>query len=123
MLPQHEKTVALDFDGVLHSYIKGFTGLIPKDPPVPGAQKFVEDLILNGYDVVIFSHRAVEPEGQVGIQGWLQKWDFPENIAITATKPAAICYVDDRAFRFEGDFRQAFRFIESEGAEPWTTRK
>ena len=118
-----DQTIALDYDGVLHSYVRGFTGPVPKDPPVPGAQKFVEDLILNGYNVVIFSHRAVDPEGQVGIQEWLQKWDFPEGIAITATKPAAEVYIDDRAFRFEGDFSKAFRFIESEKAEPWTTRK
>ena len=120
---EFDKTIALDYDGVLFGNLKPNDSPVPKGPPVPGAQKFVEDLILNNYNVVIFSHRAVDPEGQVGIQEWLQKWDFPEGIAITATKPAAEVYIDDRAFRFEGDFSKAFRFIESDKAEPWTTRK
>ena len=99
------RTVALDFDGVLHSYVRGFTGVMPKDPPVPGAQKFVEDLILNGYTIVIFSHRAVEPDGQVGIQEWLEKWDFPEGIAVTATKPPAIRAALARASSAVSGFR------------------
>lgn len=53
--------IALDFDGVLHSYISGYTGPIPMDPPVPSAQFFCQELLNQGYELVIFTTR-VHPE-------------------------------------------------------------
>lgn len=50
--------VALDFDGVLHSYTSGYTGPIPFDPPVLGAQTFCAELIRRGYVLSIFTTRA-----------------------------------------------------------------
>lgn len=50
--------IALDFDGVLHSYRSGYTGEIPMDEPVEGAQLFCEMLLERGYEVVIFTTRA-----------------------------------------------------------------
>lgn len=38
-----KRTVALDFDGVLHPYTRGWTGYVPDDePPMPGALEFVQ---------------------------------------------------------------------------------
>ena len=50
----NKKTIALDFDGVLHSYKQGWTGDTPEDPPNEGANKFVRDLLGLGYEVVIY---------------------------------------------------------------------
>lgn len=50
--------IALDFDGVLHSYTSGWTGEIPMDPPTPGAVVFVEELLRQGYKLHIFTTRV-----------------------------------------------------------------
>ncbi len=101
--------IAIDFDGVLHSYASGWTGQIPFDPPVDGAQNFCEQLLMEGYHVVIFTAR-VHPElgvgniqrfisysektrdgwnplpdrgpvlAEEGIRDWLQHWNFPEGM-------------------------------------------
>lgn len=115
-------TVALDFDGTLTADFRGYTGVEVKDPPAPGARRFVEDLILDGYEVVIFSHRAKDASGREAIRQWLDKHDFPSIDVITDRKPAAQVYVDDRAKRFEGDFGDVARFIRSDAALPWTDK-
>lgn len=96
------KRVAVDFDGVLHTYA-GWSGPIPTGEPIPGARGFIEDLQRARYEVVIISSRASSPEGKEGIRVWLSKWGFPD-VAITNTKRAAIAYVDDRAVPYLGDF-------------------
>lgn len=106
----HQKTIALDFDGVLHSYTSGWTGPVPFDPPVPGAQAFVEDLIKK-FHVVIFSRRALDTEGKAGIIAWLKHYGFPY-LQCVPEKPNADLYVDDRGFRFEGDFDAVRAFID-----------
>lgn len=107
-----KKTIALDFDGVLHSYKSGWTGQNPEDPPNKGAQEFVRNLIEMGYEVVIYSTRNAPP-----IKKWLKENNFPE-IEVCSEKPKAKLYVDDRGFRFEGDFGKVLDFIKR-GTNTW----
>ncbi|MGW7723109.1 hypothetical protein ACWGJ6_07135 [Streptomyces canus] len=88
--------VAVDFDGVLHSYTSGWTGYQPIDPPEPGAREFVEWLMDQGAEVVIVSSRANRRRGVRAIRQWLQVHGFPE-VEITHRKVRAVAYVDDRA--------------------------
>ena len=99
-----KKTIALDFDGVLHSYTSGWTGWTPLDMPVPGAQDFVLDLLELGYSVVIYSARFSEGVGRSGAARWMAEHGFPPGIHLATLKPQASLYVDDRGFRFEGSF-------------------
>jgi len=113
------KTVALDLDGVLNPNLT--ESLTEK--PVPGAQQFVRRLMKEGYDVVIFTHRAVEPDGALETMEWLRKHDFPQ-LPVTAVKPACRAYIDDRCYRFEGDFDSAMAFIrDDEAVKPWTDKE
>lgn len=110
-------TIAVDFDGVIHSYKSGWHGAtsIP-DPPVPGAIEFLVALTQSSeVDVVIFSSRAKTWRGRRAIGAWLQKhgghlWHEDafdpglQSIEVTAVKPAAVVYLDDRGLRFEGTF-------------------
>jgi hypothetical protein len=106
------KTVALDYDGVLHSYTSGWTGEAPTDPPHPGALEFVQDLIDQGAKVVVYSTRAKTYLGRVGMLSWFREHGFPLDADnITNEKPPAIAYVDDRAVEFRGDFAQALAGI------------
>jgi len=111
-ISKNKKTIALDFDGVLHSYWRGWAGETPEDPPNKGAQQFVKDIVDLGYEVIIYSTRASEP-----IKQWLKDHNFP-TIEVCKDKPKAKLYVDDRGFRFEGDFGKVITFIKKD-TSPW----
>ena len=49
-----QKTIAVDFDGVLHCWDKGWTGYTPTDEPIEGAREFVKKLAGDGYNLIIF---------------------------------------------------------------------
>lgn len=92
----HLKTVAVDFDGVIHTYKSGWTGYTPTDGPEPGAREFVNELLAQGYRVVIMSSRAHNELGLRAIRSWLADYGFPE-LEVTHEKVMAVAYVDDRA--------------------------
>lgn len=154
---QRPLKIALDFDGVLHAYTSGWTGPIPFDPPVPGAINFCEQLVMEGYDVSIFSTR-VHPElgrgsrqkfisysdktldgwapsdelgptlAEEGIRAWFKHWGFPaelHNCVITHKKLHAELFVDDRGYRFNGDFKEVLDYIEDTNPEleTWVGRQ
>ena len=122
MEQQRKDLISVDFDGVIHSYKRGWTGEIPEDPPVPGALEFIKSIIDMGYDVVIHSARAQEPKGLKGIEKWLSQHGFPD-LKVTAEKPHAEAYVDDRGIRFNGDFNKVLDFIKDEHSlKPWNKK-
>lgn len=117
------KTICFDFDGVLHSYRRGWTGLNPEDPPVPGAQEAVRKITEMGYDVVVHSARARDAEGVAATRAWLESHKFPK-MRISSTKPGADLYIDDRGFRFVGDWDRVFGFLQdSTNFTPWMKKK
>jgi hypothetical protein len=119
-------TICIDFDGVIHSYSSGWQGYTPTDPPTEGALEFVQDLLAMKFEVVIQSTRVNTPEGAKGTRAWLNRYGFPEDLKVTATKPPALLYIDDRAHRFEGDFADTFQAVMygmSTGFETWTKRQ
>ena len=111
-------TIAVDFDGVIHSYTSPWEAahIIP-DPPVAGAIDWLNE-ISQHFNVVIFTTRGDTTRGQIAVRKWLERHGFmcPPGMEITAVKPAALVYIDDRAWRFEGRFpaRQ-----EIHDARPW----
>lgn len=88
--------VAVDFDGVLHAYTKGWTGVYPEDDPSPGAQDFIQALIGAGYEVVVLTSRARTIDGEAAVITWLDYHGFPP-LKVTSKKIPALAYVDDRA--------------------------
>lgn len=97
------KVLALDFDGVVHSYKSGWTsdGDIP-DPAIKGAAEGIKRLRID-YKVVIFSARARTVEGRNAIIAWLAKNGI-EVDGVTDKKIPAHVYIDDRAICFTGDW-------------------
>ncbi|MEE8536912.1 MAG: hypothetical protein V3S71_02820 [Acidobacteriota bacterium] len=97
--------IALDFDGVLHSAPNGYTGMEPEGDPVAGALDFVKAEIAKGTELVIYTARAAisGAAAVVAVDTWLRKHGFPY-IPVVGNKPHADLYVDDRGYRFEGDF-------------------
>jgi hypothetical protein len=115
LLEQHgvhvkRRTVCLDFDGVVHSYLTGWQGetAIP-DPPIHRVDLAIKRL-RKDFRVVIFSARCRSEEGVRAISDWLKKHAI-EVDEVCRDKPAAHVYVDDRAVRFTGDWDQAIAEI------------
>lgn len=96
--------LALDFDGVLHSYESGWLGTdVVPDPPVAGAVEFVA-AALGRFRVVVTSSRCELEAGREAIRGWLDRWGFPEGVEVVEHKPAAAVTLDDRALCFTGEW-------------------
>jgi hypothetical protein len=109
-LMRFRKTIALDFDGVIHQHVSPWTVAHEiHDLPVPGAFAFIKEA-LDEFDVTIFSARANDSRGARAILDWLVKyWGEADTtllgrLVITARKPHAFIYIDDRGWRFEGTF-------------------
>ena len=104
------RTIAIDFDGVLHQY-RSFSA--PLGYPVEGAVDGWYKLYNAGYDLVVVTSR----ENLDAIRDWLHEhFDFERNIGhfyephVTNKKVPAIAYIDDRAIRFTNwdDIRKYF---------------
>ena len=95
--------LALDFDGVLHSYMSPWEGAdVISDGPVDGAQEFVA-VAAKVMHVVIHSSRCHQPGGIKAMHEWMQKHDFVD-VEFALDKPPAHVTLDDRAVRFKGNF-------------------
>jgi hypothetical protein len=115
------KTVAVDFDNTIHPYTRGWIGTEPDDEPaIDNAGEFLHALIKRGYHVVIHTTRAETQDGMHGVIRWLHK-HLPaifyemrdqKTVSISAEKPKAIAYVDDRAVVFRGNFTDCLTEIE-----------
>lgn len=87
--------VLVDFDGVIHGYSQGWQDGSTYDPPKPGAIQALDEMVNEGYEVVVFSTRDRKQ-----IEAYLQEWNFPP-YRVTNIKEAAVAQIDDRAIRFE----------------------
>jgi len=91
------KTLAVDFDGVIHRYSKGFQGLENAyDPPMDGAREVLQKLKDKGYVLKIMSSRPA-----LVIEEWLVKYEMEDLFdEVSNNKFAATVYLDDRGFHF-----------------------
>jgi len=105
------KPLAVDFDGVIHKYSKGWIDGVIYDKPMPDALKIMGELMKQGFDIIIHTtrlnpevHSPAEVRQQIQmINQWLKKNGFEKGKhyqAITALKPKASFYIDDRAIKF-----------------------
>jgi len=120
----HHKTIAIDFDGVINSYISGWQGETQTDAPVLSAMESISDLFNRGYKLIIFSTRAQSQEGIKTIREYIRKHAennlLADSIEITDKKPIADMYVDDRAIPFTGDWKETLDKIET--FKPWIAK-
>jgi len=93
-----EATIAIDFDGVIHKYSKGFQGLHNAyDEPMPGVIEALDKLKSDGYRLIIVSSRPTPT-----IKEWLLKNDMSHYFDdVSNTKHPAKYYIDDHAIRFD----------------------
>jgi hypothetical protein len=130
-------TIAVDFDGVIHGYSKGWQDGTIYDPPVPGAIETLNTLLGN-YSIFVFTSRPVDQ-----VTWWLRNqfrgksdvritpdyydegspgnrkafWNNRYEILVTNWKLAAKYYIDDRGVRFR-NWEQVLYFLQmSEATE------
>jgi len=107
-----EKTIAIDFDGVIHLYSRGFQGLHNAyDIPTPGTREALDKLKEKGYRLIIVSSRPIP-----AIESWLKKNNMLHYFDdVTNTKHPAKYYIDDHAIRFprgqEGAWKSVLQLI------------
>lgn len=124
MVAEFKATIAIDFDGVIHEYSKGWADGTIYDPPKKGAFESIVALQHCGYAVYIHTTRnpyqVVEWLGKRkanrffswsilhhdGI-GRVPFWNDLTVVAVTSVKLPAFIYIDDRGYRFT-DWRKTF---------------
>ena len=106
------KTVALDFDGVIHAYSRGWADGTIYDPPVAGAFHAIRRLFDSDFSVFVLSAR--DPHQ---IKRWVDQqaedliatvvphdmpfWTYKRALGVTNRKLPADVYLDDRALFFD----------------------
>jgi len=128
------RTLCIDFDGVLHSYVSGWKGADRvDDPPVPGAMRFLVDATHHFEEVAVYSSRSKEAGGieimATAIQSWLAEENLMDvseayhfvmkRLTFPREKPAAWLTIDDRCICFDGTF-PSFDIINT--FRPWNKR-
>ena len=120
--PDETFQVGIDFDGVIHKCSKGFYDGTIYDPPIDGAKEALKRLS-EKYVIVVYSAKARTDRplvnGKTGVQliwEWLKAHDMDMYVKeVTAEKPRAVFYVDDKAVRFNGSWTDAFEDLTSLG--------
>jgi len=115
---ENKKTIALDFDGVIHDAYKGWGDGTCYGEPLPGALEAIKSLSKK-YNIVIFTAKAKSDRplvngkpGTLLVLEWLKKYEIDEYVSsITSDKPRAELYVDDNGYRFE-NWNDTVNFIE-----------
>lgn len=102
-------TIAVDFDGVIHEYSRGWDDGSIYDKPMDGCRTALRKLSQK-YRIVIFStrnyDRVIKGESQSNqvaeMKDWLAKHDIPyDAIHTEPNKPICTLFIDDNAYRFE----------------------
>lgn len=113
------KNLGIDFDGVIHDDYLGFHDGSIYGNPIEGSVEAVKFLSTH-FNIIIFTAKAKKDrplvDGKTGIQlvgEWLKKHNIFKYVSeITAEKPRALLYVDDKGFRFD-NWKNTLKFIKS----------
>lgn len=124
------KTIAVDFDGVIHAYSKGWQDGTVYDEPLPGAFDALGALMQHH---AVFIHTSRDPEQ---VAQWLtvkapaasnltvtwetpgvhirEFWNERGALLVTNRKLPAAAYIDDRGIRFS-DWGQTLDELRAHG--------
>lgn len=101
------RTAAVDFDGVIHWYRRGWQDGSIYDDPVPGSLSALRKL-MERYAVFINTSRDASQVGEwlakkgfsVCLDDGIEFWNTQGTLLVTKRKLAAAVYIDDRGLYF-----------------------
>jgi phosphoheptose isomerase len=116
--PDEQINIGIDFDKVIHKCTKGYHDGTIYDEPVDGAYEALKTLS-EKYTVIVYTCKAKPDRGLVNgktgtqlVWDWLEENNMSQFVSkVTAEKPRARFYIDDKAIRFT-DWDSAFKMIE-----------
>jgi len=117
-LEDERNNLAIDFDGVIHNFNKGwFDGTCYGDP-IEGSIEAIKKLSKK-YNLIIFTGKALPDRplvnGKTGKQlviEWLEKYNLMEFIDdVTYSKPRAEYYIDDKGITFTNNWNEILKQI------------
>lgn len=128
--------ICVDFDGVVHSYERGWQDGEIYGTATPGFFKWAV-AAMEHFTLVIYSSRSKTPEGIAAMQQAIGKWSidaihagevaetfdwggFFPYLEFSDVKPPAFLTIDDRAICFMGDWA-ALDPAQLSEFRPWTT--
>jgi len=105
--PDETINLGIDFDGVIHKNSKGYHDGTIYDTPVDGIEDALKTLS-EKYTLICYTAKAKPDRGLVNgktgtqlVWEWLEQHGLDKYISkVTAEKPRAVAYIDDKAFRF-----------------------
>jgi hypothetical protein len=108
VINDQSNNIAIDFDGVIHNDNLGYHDGTIYGEIIDGAKDAIIDISKN-YKIIIFTAKAKsdrpivnEKSGKQLVEEWLQKHDLLKYITeVTAEKPRAFLYIDDKGYRFQ----------------------
>ncbi len=111
-MAKENKTICIDFDGVIADYSEGYQGKDVFGEMIPGADAATQVLKEKGWTIIIYTTRPAT----AALKKWLEKNgiqydhinenpDQPED-AKPGCKIAADIYLDDRGMRFGGQWSE-----------------
>lgn len=104
---EEKEIIAIDFDGVIHSFEHGFHDGTIYGTPIKGSKESLEKLSKK-YKLILFTAKAKPDRPLINsktgvelVREWLIKYELDAYfIEITAEKPRCLCYIDDKAIQF-----------------------
>lgn len=112
------KNIAIDFDGVVHTFDKGYHDGTCYGAPIDGSLEAIKKLSKK-YNIIIFTAKAKPSRPLVNnktgtelVRDWLEEHGVLKYVSeITAEKPRAFLYIDDKGYRFE-NWPDTMKFLE-----------
>jgi hypothetical protein len=104
---EESNIIAIDFDGVIHSFELGFHDGTIYGTPIKGSIEAIKK-IAKKYTIIIYTAKAKKDrpliDGKTGTElvwEWLREYQLDSYIKeVTAEKPRCVCYIDDKAIQF-----------------------
>ena len=117
-LEKERSNLAIDFDGVIHNFNKGWYDGTCYGAPIEGSLEAIK-ILSKKYNIIIFSSKALPDrplvDGKTGkqlINEWLEKYDVLKYIDnITYYKPRAEYYIDDKGISFKNNWEEILKQI------------
>ena len=113
------RVIAVDFDGVIHKYSKGWQDGSIYDPPIDGVKEALQKFRDIGYKIVIYSTRCNRrqidgklQESEIAqVSAYLNEHHIPCDGIASKEKPLASVYIDDNGYRFDGDWNTCVKDV------------